>query len=532
MKHTPYDVYQVGSEFPVSQRERGPINTLSHNRYRRRACKPALSADNMACAAQVRSLGSALEGRGWHTGHMGPAGIDRLPAALHDGAQCETVQALTSVHTGLLSARVCRNLTHGQLIADYSNATERVVLLRVGGPHPQTVIFERAVAARSQWIAPFRTCTPGTYTLHVLFLTLDPWGQGELGFEKRCNIHHTPEAVLVRNMSFWTAGAQLRDARARCQGCLWSWNDPTHDWEARALFSHFAPMPHPYRFEMARRFRELRWTEPAIAPSETRSFSTPADRLPLCLVGDSHMRNLANMLVASNRSDCDVVVMQSTKSVCNSSTKMVRHFRANEPSGALKLMKGYANMSKLRGCKAIIASFGQWQISDERAMHSLPPYSPARYATKLRPVLNSLRKLGETLRVPVAWMPINPMPLTKGLLSNFDEAGKRVKLPTFVKRGSKTVLCPPTHWIMPHIARALNAAAQKAAAAAGVAVLDTWHMILPLIDTSFDGQHYGTPAVTPVTWMIKTWLQQQGPEAGLVFGPRQRRAAQRRGAYG
>jgi hypothetical protein len=57
-------------------------------------------------------------------------------------------------------------------------------------------------------------------------------------------------------------------------------------------------------------------------------------------------------------------------------------------------------------------------------------------------------------------------------------------------------------------------------------------MILPLIDTSFDGQHYGTPAVTPVTWMIKTWLQQQGPEAGLVFGPRQRRAAQRRGAYG
>ena len=101
----------------------------------------------MACAAQVRSLGTALEERGWHAGHMNPAGIDRSPAALQDGAQCETVQALTSVHTGLLSARLCRNLTHGQLIADYSNATERVVLLRVGGPHPQTVIFERAAAA-------------------------------------------------------------------------------------------------------------------------------------------------------------------------------------------------------------------------------------------------------------------------------------------------------------------------------------------------------------------------------------------------
>ena len=494
------------------------------------------TGNGMACAAQFRNLGAALGERNWHAGHTDPAGAARSPAALQDGAQCEVVQALTSAHTGLLSARLCRNLTHGQLVVDYSNATERVVLLRVGGPHPQTVIFERGAAA-SQWIAPFRTCTPGTYTLHALFLTLDPWGQGELGFAKRCHIHHTPEAVLVRNMSFWTAGAQPRDARASCQRCLWSWNDPTHDWEARALFSHFAPMPHPYRFEMARRFRELRWIEPAIAPSEERSFSTPADRLPLCLVGDSHMRNLANMLVAANRSDCDVLVMQATKSVCNSSTRIVRHFRANEPAGALKLMKGnHANMSKLSGCKAIIASFGQWQISDERSMHSLPPYSPARYAAKLRHVLNSLRKLGETLRVPVAWMPINPMPLTKGLLSNFDEAGRRVKLPSFIKRGSKTVICPPTHWVMPHIAHALNAAAQKAAAAAGVAFFDTWHIMLPLIDTSFDGAHYGTPAVTPVTWIVKAWLEQQGQGpvasgAELAFGPRQRRAAQHRGGY-
>ena len=159
----------------------------------------------MACAALVRSLGTALEERGWHAGHTNSAaGVARSPAALQDGAQCETVQALTSAHTGLLSAQLCRNLTHGQLITDYINATERVVLLRVGGPHPQTVIFERAAAASTRWIAPFRTCTPGTYTLHALFLTLDPWGQGELGFEKRCNIHHTPEAVLVRNMSFWT----------------------------------------------------------------------------------------------------------------------------------------------------------------------------------------------------------------------------------------------------------------------------------------------------------------------------------------
>ena len=107
-----------------------------------------------------------------------------------------------------------------------------------------------------------------------------------------------------------------------------------------------------------------------------------------------------------------------------------------------------------------------------------------------------------------------------------------MKLPTFVKRGSKTVLCPPTHWIMPHIARALNVAAQKAAATAGVAVLDTWHMILPLMDTSFDGQHYGAPAVTPVTWLIQAWLRQPGLEARPAFGPRQRRAAQRREEYG
>ena len=469
----------------------------------------------MDCATQFHNLGSTLEGRGWH---VGPGGS--TPTALQDGARCEAVQALTSVHTGLLSLLLCRNLTHGQLIADYSNATERVVLLRVGGPHPQTVIFERSAAARSQWTAPFRTCTPGTYTLHALFQTLDPWGRGELGFEKQCHSHHKPEAVLVHNMSFWTAGAQPRDARTRCQRCLWSWNDHTDDWEARALFSTFAPMPHPFRYEMARRFRELRWTEPAIAPSvETRSFSAPTDRLPLCLVGDSHMRNLANTLVASSRSDCDVVVMQKTKSVCNNSARTVRHFRANEFTGALKLIKGgrHVNTSKLSGCKAIIASFGQWQISDERALHSLPPYSPARYGTKLRQVLNLLRKLGETLSVPVAWMPINAMPLTKGLLGNYrNAAGKRVPLPTFVKRGSKTVLCPPPHWIMPHIVRALNVAAQKAASSAGITFFDTWHIIFPLIDTSFDGAHYGHPAVTPVTWMIMGWLQQ--PRQVLTFG--------------
>merc|ERR1740124_915015 len=465
----------------------------------------------MDCATQYHTAGSTLEGRGWH----GPGGS--TPAALQDNARCVAVQALTSLHTGLLSLLLCRNLTHGQLIAEYSNATERVVLLRVGGPHPQTMIFERAAAARSQWIAPFRTCTPGTYTLHALFLTLDPWGKGELGFQKQCHIHYKSEAVLVHNESFWTAG-EARDERARCQRCLWSWNDHPHDWEARALFSTFAPMPHPYRFEMAHRFRELRWTEPAIAPRvETRSFNAPIDRLPLCLVGDSHMRNLANMLLAWSRIDCDVVLMQSTKSVCNNSATTVRFFRANEVAGALKVMKhkgGHANTSKLHRCKAIIASFGQWQISDERALHFLPPYSPVRYARKLRPVLDLLQKLGERLSIPVAWMPINAMPLTKGLLHRHsalrDEAGKPVVLPTFVKRGSKTVLCPPTHWVMPHIARALNVAAQKVASAAGVVFFDTWHIMFPLIDTAFDGAHYGEPAVTPVTWMIMAWLQQQG----------------------
>lgn len=481
----------------------------------------------MACATQYRTLGTALEARGWQ-GNT-DAGVGRSPAALQDGVQCEKVPALTSVHTGLLFAWLCRNLTHGQLIAEYSNATERVVLLRIGGPHPQTVIFERASTASAQWMAPFRTCTPGSYTLHALFLTLDPWGQGELGFEKRCHIHHRPEAVLVRNVSFWTAGAQPHDARTHCQRCLWSWNIPTDDWEARALFSNFAPMPHPYRFEMARRFRELYWTEPAVAPSETSPFSTPAHRLPLCLVGDSHMRNLANTLVASRRSDCDVLAMQSTKSVCNGSARLVRHFRANEPSGAVKLLKGgQANMSKLQECKAIVASFGQWQISDERSLHSLPPYSPVRYASKLRQVLNLLRKLGETLGVPVAWMPINPMPLTKGLLSNFNEAGKRVKLPSFIKRGSKTVLCPPTHWVMPHVAHAMNLAAEKAAAAAGVAFFDTWHIVFPLFDTSFDGAHYGHPTAVPVTWMLMAWLQQRPGEVRLLFSPHKRHAARQR----
>ena len=167
-----------------------------------------------SCAATLKELGGALERQ-----FQLPADLAR-GAVLPPGIACEPMPAQRSTRTGLLELHLCRNATHGLLVAEYSNATERVALLRMGGPHPQTAIFQRSAAGqppagtRPRWVAPFRTCTPGTYTVHVLFVTLDPWGQGQMGFMRQCNIHHTPEAVLMRNASaFKRASSAFPDER-------------------------------------------------------------------------------------------------------------------------------------------------------------------------------------------------------------------------------------------------------------------------------------------------------------------------------
>jgi hypothetical protein len=111
---------------------------------------------------------------------------------------------------------------------------------------------------------------------------------------------------------------------------------------------------------MQKRFGQLRWHNPELAAAKSWWRETPPASLPLCLVGDSHMRNLANRIVASNRSDCDAVVMQETKSVCNdsSATQLVRFFRANEPGGVFLLMKRKSIATKLHACRAIVVALG------------------------------------------------------------------------------------------------------------------------------------------------------------------------------
>ena len=74
----------------------GPINTLRREANVDARCWQA--AADMACAAQVRSLGTDLEERGWHTGHMNHAGVDRSPAALQDGQITKRVRVYRSVY--------------------------------------------------------------------------------------------------------------------------------------------------------------------------------------------------------------------------------------------------------------------------------------------------------------------------------------------------------------------------------------------------------------------------------------------------
>ena len=75
------------------------------------------------------------------------------------------------------SAQLCVAGSTGTVRLTFADGLERAILLRVGGPHPQTVPFVQSSRALTAWEAPFRLCAPGSYTVHVRHYMDDPWRQ-------------------------------------------------------------------------------------------------------------------------------------------------------------------------------------------------------------------------------------------------------------------------------------------------------------------------------------------------------------------
>lgn len=94
--------------------------------------------------------------------HDGGCGTQPLRFSAEEGweAKCEPVGPTRWPNASL---HLCRRGEHGTLlVATLADDTDVAMLLRVGGPHPQTSMFERSATSARVWIAPFSRCLAGT----------------------------------------------------------------------------------------------------------------------------------------------------------------------------------------------------------------------------------------------------------------------------------------------------------------------------------------------------------------------------------
>ena len=103
-------------------------------------------------------------------------------------------------------------------------------LLRVSGPHPQTVLFDGTQGGA--WVARFRMCSPGVYTLYVREVLRAPWARWrDDRWEERpgtppCAHGNWTEGVRLRRYAFRYRPSDSRALRrpASCSSGLWAWS--------------------------------------------------------------------------------------------------------------------------------------------------------------------------------------------------------------------------------------------------------------------------------------------------------------------
>jgi len=432
--------------------------------------------------------------------------------------------------------RLCINATHGLVRLWAENDARADMLLRVGGPHPQTALFRRSSTSRGDLVAAFRLCLGGTYTVHVRLIatarpsnqswrtTARPVGRTRAATAEPilCAVYDRPAASIIGQYAFEVSATGYD---ARCTTCLWTWRgqlDPTAT-EARDSLASLSSSPHPWRFEMPVHFNAsfLSFDDPGAARADawaTHQLTVPPDEshFPVCLVGDSHMRNLANSLIALLSADCDAAQAQETKGVCKTQwvarewPELVRYRRL---TGELDIQKSDINgdamelRSFLHGCRGLVLGHGTWALSHERA--HLPAPSADHYAVQVqRSLRHWATQLARDQRVPIAWLGLHPMPLYHPQSPiNWSE-------PHHPRSGM--LRCPIADRRLPHIIASFNDAARLESQRAGATFfLDTWPVVFPLFDLSFDGQHYQHPTGRQLArgllhWFRTSLAQQRG----------------------
>ena len=437
---------------------------------------------------------------------------------------------------------LCHNATHGILGLKFGKARgfgRRSVLLRIGGPHPQTTLFAELTPTES--LASFRLCTPGNYTLHVRKITDNATDaftrlKRTVAHRRFCPEHWQPGSILLQRHALWAGGANA--TMASCGACLWAWSDGNDAHEARESLSNVSMALHPWAASLELRFRALRWQPPWPRRVRTRrecaaaashravngapSSSPSAAPSLLCLMGDSHLRNLVNTLVNLERPGrCNIRTAQKFHTTCssasfqyvemNSLSKLPLSSDPHAPSSWRFPSRGTdGNIERLlrqqplrRGtnatvvvgrCTSVVVNFAHWPLS-----FNIPHAWPlSLYASEVDKAMRWLAHWSRSasVSVPLAWVAPTPLPLNGGGSEHFA---------SYPNAMYSQAACPVRDQRLPQALQAVNDAAGEAAARHDLPYLDTWQQSLDLLELSFDMKHYSRPVDVSLAEAVLEW---------------------------
>ena len=116
-------------------------------------------------------------------------------------------------------ASLCHNATFGEVKVTFDDGRERSLMVRIGGPHPQTKLLSRVEGQRLSWTGAFRLCEAGLYSLHAVLLMV---GHEDLLPASACALHLDDSSVVVSQFE-WRIGEPIHDRQLGCARGLWTW---------------------------------------------------------------------------------------------------------------------------------------------------------------------------------------------------------------------------------------------------------------------------------------------------------------------
>jgi hypothetical protein len=356
-------------------------------------------------------------------------------------------EEITCVHLfhSNLQVRHCRGL-HGNgffQITSNSSAGHVGAMVRINGPMIDTRIFHQN---QEGWISNYSTCSLGSFSAAVYIYLVDSG----------------PESVLLGNscifpgfndpfLFYWNETMLGSECSSTW---LWDSNIENPNTEELSLIKV------PVRADYVSAYSGLSSTLPEMDLNNLSLYLK--ENKPICMFGDSQMRNLLNSIGGQiHRNTCFPILQQEFRGDCSvdNFTFDVIHFPEEW---------GFEN--SLQECSQVFVNFGQWPAS----WGSQPvPWGFARYRQGIRAFLKMLVETKTRHQhLKITWVSTNPHPIMQSQMS-----------------------CPPIDWRFPHVIDMYNLIAREEVAAFGSSLgyFDAYQIALPLMDLSFDMAHYQGP---------------------------------------